>query len=84
MFTNHNEVIHNTFFDSARCVAWKAIVELGERLRWRLHNTQQDLREIKEDLEVLEEQVAKTAQEDPKEVKEELKVSKEEVVETTI
>jgi hypothetical protein len=37
MFTNSE--MHTSFFDSARCAAWEAIKELGERLKWRLHNT---------------------------------------------
>jgi peptidoglycan hydrolase CwlO-like protein len=45
MFTNSE--MH--FLDSARCAAWSAIKELGERLKWRLHNTQKDLKEEKED-----------------------------------
>ncbi|KAK1678208.1 hypothetical protein QYE76_039056 [Lolium multiflorum] len=46
MFTNPE--LHTSFFDSARCVAWAAINELGERLKYRLHNTQKDLKEEKE------------------------------------
>jgi hypothetical protein len=38
MFTNSE--MHTSFLDSARCAAWSAIKELGERLKWRLHNTQ--------------------------------------------
>jgi hypothetical protein len=34
MFTNFE--MYPSFFDSARCVAWKTIKELGERLKWRL------------------------------------------------
>jgi hypothetical protein len=37
MFTNSE--MHTSFLDSTRCVAWEAIKELGERLKWRLHNT---------------------------------------------
>jgi hypothetical protein len=37
MFTNSE--MYLSFFDSARCATWKAIKELGERLKWRLHNT---------------------------------------------
>jgi hypothetical protein len=47
MFTNSE--MYPSFFDSARCAAWKAIKELGQRLKWRLHNTQKDLKEEKED-----------------------------------
>jgi hypothetical protein len=43
MFTNSET--YPSFFDSARCAAWRAIKELGERLKWRLHNTQKDLKE---------------------------------------
>jgi hypothetical protein len=37
MFTNSE--MHTSFLDSARFAAWSAIKELGERLKWRLHNT---------------------------------------------
>jgi predicted nuclease with TOPRIM domain len=47
MFTNSE--MYTSFLDSARSAAWSAIKELGERLKWRLHNTQQDLKEKKED-----------------------------------
>jgi hypothetical protein len=47
MFTNSE--MHTSFFDTTRCAAWVAIKELGERLKWRLHNTQKDLKEEKED-----------------------------------
>jgi hypothetical protein len=47
MFTNSK--MYPWFLDSARCAAWSAIKELGERLKWRLHNTQQDLKKEKED-----------------------------------
>jgi hypothetical protein len=53
MFTNSE--MHTSFLDSARCAAWSAIRELGERLKWRLHNTQQDLKEEKEDATSLKE-----------------------------
>jgi hypothetical protein len=43
MFTNSE--MYPSFFDSARCAAWEAIKELGERLKWRLYNTQKDLKE---------------------------------------
>jgi hypothetical protein len=42
MFTNSE--MHTSFFDSTRCAAWATIKELGERLKWRLHNTQKTLR----------------------------------------
>jgi septal ring factor EnvC (AmiA/AmiB activator) len=47
MFTNSE--MHTSFLDSARCAVWSAIKELGERLKWRLHNTQKDLKEEEED-----------------------------------
>jgi predicted nucleic acid-binding Zn-ribbon protein len=39
--------------------AWSAIKKLGERLKWRLHNTQQDLKEEKEDTTTLKENINK-------------------------
>jgi hypothetical protein len=39
MFTNSE--MYPSFLDSARCAARSAIKKLGERLKWRLHNTQQ-------------------------------------------
>jgi predicted nuclease with TOPRIM domain len=51
MFTNSE--MYPSFLDSARCAAWSAIKELGERLKWRLHNAQQDLEEGKEDTTAL-------------------------------
>jgi hypothetical protein len=56
MFTNSE--MYTSFFDSARCVAWSAIKELGERLKWRLHNTQKDLKEEKEDTTTLKETIS--------------------------
>jgi hypothetical protein len=56
MFTNSE--MYLSFFDSARCAAWKAIKELGERLKWRLHNTQKDLKEEKEDTTELKETIS--------------------------
>jgi hypothetical protein len=56
MFTNSE--IAPSFFDSARCAAWKAIKELGERLKWRLYNTQKDLKEQKEDTTELKETIS--------------------------
>jgi hypothetical protein len=53
MFTNSE--MYPSFLDSARCAAWSAIKELGERLRWRLHYMQQDLKEEKEDTTALKE-----------------------------
>jgi hypothetical protein len=56
MFTNSK--MYPSFLDSARCAAWSAIKELGERLKWRLHNTQQDLKEEKEDTTTLKETIS--------------------------
>jgi hypothetical protein len=56
MFTNSE--MYPSFLDSARCAAWLAIQELGERLKWRLHNTQQDLKEEKEDTTALKETIS--------------------------
>jgi hypothetical protein len=56
MFTNSE--MHTSFLDSTRCVAWEAIKELGERLKWRLHNTQKDLKEEKEDTTTLKETIS--------------------------
>jgi predicted nuclease with TOPRIM domain len=50
--------MYPSFFDSARCAAWKAIKELGERLKWRLHNTQKDLKEEIEDTTELKETIS--------------------------
>ena len=50
VFTNQYE-LHTSFFDSARIAAWEAIKELGERLKYRLHNTQKNLKEVEEELE---------------------------------
>jgi hypothetical protein len=36
---------------------WRPSEELGERLKWRLHNTQQDLKEEKEDTTTLKETI---------------------------
>jgi hypothetical protein len=52
MFTNSK--MHTSFFDSARSAAWEAIEELGERLKWRLHNTQRDLKEEKGENTIME------------------------------
>jgi predicted nuclease with TOPRIM domain len=56
MFTNSE--MYTSFLDSARCAAWSAIKELGERLKWRLHNTQKDLKEEKEDTTALKETIS--------------------------
>jgi hypothetical protein len=37
---------------------WRPNEELGERLKWRLHNTQQDLKEEKEDTTALKETIS--------------------------
>jgi hypothetical protein len=55
MFTNSE--MYPSFLDSTRCAAWSAIKELGERLKWRLHNTQKDLTEEKEDTIALKETI---------------------------
>jgi hypothetical protein len=56
MFTNFK--MYRLFLDSARCAAWAAIKELGERLKWRLHNTHKDLKEEKEDTAALKETIS--------------------------
>jgi hypothetical protein len=56
MFTNSE--MHTSFLDLARCAAWSAIKELGERLEWRLHNTQKDLKEEMEDTTALKETIS--------------------------
>jgi peptidoglycan hydrolase CwlO-like protein len=56
MFTNSK--MYTSFFDSARCAAWESIKELGERLKWRLYNTQKDLKEEKEDTTELKETIS--------------------------
>jgi hypothetical protein len=56
MFTNSE--MHTSFLDSAICAAWSAIKELGERLKWRFHNTQKDLKEEKEDTTALKETIS--------------------------
>jgi hypothetical protein len=55
MFTNSE--MYPSFLDSTRCAVWSAIKELGERLKWRLHNTQEDLKEEKEDTTTLKETI---------------------------
>jgi hypothetical protein len=55
MFTNSE--MYPSFLDSARCAALSAIKELGERLKWILHNTQQELKEEKEDTTTLKETI---------------------------
>jgi chromosome segregation ATPase len=56
VFTNFE--MHTSFFDSARSGAWETIEELGERLKWTLHNTQKDLKEEKEDTSALKETIS--------------------------
>jgi hypothetical protein len=51
MFTNSK--MYPSFLDLARCAAWSAIKKLRERLKWRLHNTHQHLKEEKEDTTTL-------------------------------
>ena len=46
MFTN--PILYTSFFDSARSAAFEATKNLGRRLRFRLHNTQKYLEELKE------------------------------------
>src|SRR3954453_19038632 len=52
MFTN--SVVHTTFFESARDAAWKTIKELGERVKCRMFNIQNDLKEEKKHTQELE------------------------------
>ena len=49
-----SSLMHTTFFDSARDATWKAIKELGDRLKCRMLNTQNDLREEKKHTQELE------------------------------
>ena len=49
-----NLVVHTTFFDSARDAAWKTIKELGDRVKCRMLNLQNDLRKEKEHTQELE------------------------------
>ena len=55
MFTNPE--LHISFFDSARSAAWEAINVLGERLKYRLLNTQKYLKEVEEELEALKTEI---------------------------
>jgi len=52
MFTN--SVVHPTFFESARDAAWKTIKELGDRVKCRMLNLQNDLKKEKEHTQELE------------------------------
>jgi peptidoglycan hydrolase CwlO-like protein len=56
MFTNSE--MNTSFLDSARYAAWSAIKKLGEWLKWRLHNTQKDLKEEKKDTTILKETIS--------------------------
>src|SRR3954464_13577732 len=49
-----NSVMHTTFFGSARDASRKPIKELGDRLKCRMLNTQNDLREEKKHTQELE------------------------------
>ena len=49
-----NSMMHTTFFDSARDAAWKAIKELGERVKCRMFNIQNSLEEEKKHTQELE------------------------------
>ena len=49
-----NSEMHTTFFDSARNAFWNAIKELGDKLKCRMLNTQNDLREEKKRTQDLE------------------------------
>src|SRR3954467_8442640 len=52
MYTN--TVVHTTFFDSARDAAGKVIKELGDRVKCRMLNLQNDLKEEKKQTQELE------------------------------
>ena len=49
-----NSEMHTTFFDSARNATWNAIKKLGDRLKCRMLNTQNDLSEEKKRTQDLE------------------------------
>src|SRR3954468_1180176 len=49
-----NTMMHTTFLDSARDASWRAIKELGDRIKCRMLNTQNDLREEKKHTQELE------------------------------
>jgi hypothetical protein len=62
-FISHKNIkkrlmLHILFLDSTRSTAWAAIKELGERLKWRLYNTQKDLKEEREDTTELKETIS--------------------------
>ena len=55
-----NPILYTSFFDSARSAACEAIENLGRRLRFRLHNTQKyldELKEIEEELDALRKEI---------------------------
>ena len=55
-----NPILHTSFFESAISAAWEAIKYLGERLQFRLQNTQKhldELKEIEEELEALKKEI---------------------------
>ena len=52
MFTN-SESQYASFMESARSAAWAAIDEMGERLKYRVLNTQKDLKDAYEEIEAL-------------------------------
>ena len=55
-----NPILHTSFFESARGVAWEAIKYLGARLQFRLQNTQKyldELKEIEEELDALRKKI---------------------------
>ena len=57
MFTNKE--LHMSFFDSARNAAWEAINEIGERLKYRMLNTQKDLQEEMEETATLKNTISR-------------------------
>lgn len=57
MFTN--TMPHTLFFESAGSAAWNAIEELAGRLRVKLLNTKKYLEEVEEELEALQEELAR-------------------------
>ena len=52
MFTS-SESQYTSFMESARSAAWAAIDEMGERLKYRVLNTQKDLKDAYEEVEAL-------------------------------
>src|SRR3954470_17544154 len=49
-----NSIMHTTFFNSIRNASWNAIKELGDRLKCRMLNTQNVLKEEKKHTQELE------------------------------